>query len=373
VITVITTGTVNSNTVGTYTITYTATDGSGNQAIAQRQVVVSAIIVLNTPINIKLTLGSVGEIAVSWDTVTGATKYQLCVAEESIVTFSECVATHSGTLTEETGITQQITALTSGTNYYFRVMALDDSAHLSLASVEVESKVLIKTLNDTGIYWGGNYPSGNNADCTGEEITQQDCSHGRDAQAAANTLTKIGAGAAGFDFTKLDVSGTALSIQNSPWSTTGSEANGTQWSCVKDNHTGLIWEVKTTDGGIHDKNNTYRWGGLTAQGREHVSKEGTYYDDWNTLVADSNSNNFCGFNTGWRVPNPAELRSIVHLGRHSPSIDMDYFPNIGAPVWSSSPMAHDSNPAWNTSLFYGDTYGISRDTSRPVRLVRSGQ
>ena len=380
VITVTTTGTVDTNTIGTYTVTYTATDVSGNQATAQRQVVVSALIVLNTPINIKLTLGGVGEITASWDAVTEAIKYQLCVAEEAIVTFSECVATHSGALTEETGITQQITALTSGTNYYFRVMALDDSGHLSLASVEVESKVLLKTLNDTGIYWGGNYPSGNNADCTGVEITQQDCSHGRDAQAAANTLTKIGAGAVGFDFTKLDVSGTALNIQNLSWNTAGSEANGTQWACVKDNHTGLIWEVKTDVGAmdkinnIHHKDNTYQWGGTTAIGKTASAPFGTYYDDWNGLVDGSNASNLCGF-SDWRVPTLTELHSIIHSGVFNPSIDTGYFPNtVGSGYWSSSPAANYSNGARQVIFSFGfDVYGNLRRNTYYVRLVRSGQ
>jgi len=379
VITVTTTGTVDTNTIGTYTVTYTATDVSGNQATAQRQVVVSALIVLNTPINIKLTLGGVGEITASWDAVTEAIKYQLCVAEEAIVTFSECVATHSGALTEETGITQQITALTSGTNYYFRVMALDDSGHLSLASVEVESKVLLKTLNDTGIYWGGNYPSGNNADCTGVEITQQDCSHGRDAQAAAGTLNKIGAGAAGFDFTKLDASGNALSSQNLPWDTAGSETNGTQWSCVKDNHTGLIWEVKTDVGGmdkinnIHHKDNTYQWGGITAIGKTASAPLGTYTNDWNGLVDGSNASNLCGFND-WRVPTPSELHSITHSGIVNPSIDTGYFPNtMGSGYWSSSPNANNSNNAWLVNFNNGNDNNNNRNNTYSVRLVRSGE
>ena len=38
----------------------------------------------------------------------------------------------------------------------------------------------IARLNDTGIDWGGDYPDGNNATCTGETITAQDCSNGRD-------------------------------------------------------------------------------------------------------------------------------------------------------------------------------------------------
>jgi hypothetical protein len=69
-------------------------------------------------------------------------------------------------------------------------------------------------LNDTGVTWGGNAQTGNNTTCTGAVISAQDCSHGRDAKAVAGTLTKVGSGRAGFDFTKLGSTGNVLSIHN---------------------------------------------------------------------------------------------------------------------------------------------------------------
>jgi hypothetical protein len=49
-------------------------------------------------------------------------------------------------------------------------------------------------LNDTGIQFGGEADSGNNAGCTGASIAQQDCSKGRDATAALNINTNGNAG-----------------------------------------------------------------------------------------------------------------------------------------------------------------------------------
>ena len=46
-------------------------------------------------------------------------------------------------------------------------------------------------------------------------------------------------------YTKLDASGNDLAD------------SVTSWAMVRDNVTGLIWEVKTDDGTIHDKDNTY--------------------------------------------------------------------------------------------------------------------
>ena len=97
------------------------------------------------------------------------------------------------------------------------------------------------------------------------------------------------------------------------------------WAGVLDRVTGLMWEVKTNDGGIHDKDNDiYRWGGKgvsnTALGQylgnnecEAIrwDDEGEYYDDWNTLVDGSNREQLCGKND-WRVPTLYELASLVH-------------------------------------------------------------
>ncbi len=179
--------------------------------------------------------------------------------------------------------------------------------------------------NPTGILFGGDYPSGNNADCSGEAITAQDCA-------------RAPGGQAGFDFTKLGADGAPLQVQGLAWDAGGgSEAAGTKWSCVRDNHTGLIWEVKTTSLGIHNADNTYKWGGPTAIGRNASPQLGSYFDDtnsapdgWDDLVAGSNNADFCGYNTGWRVPTIEELTSIVDYGNTGPAIDSHYFPNTAA-------------------------------------------
>ena len=108
---------------------------------------------------------------------------------------------------------RQNRAISALSSIYFLLFADDLVSQLNIA------------LNDTGITFGGNSLGGNNTDCTDETIAQQDCSNGRDAQAVAGTLTKVGAGAAGFDFTKLAADGSVLAIQDATYSTTGSEAD----------------------------------------------------------------------------------------------------------------------------------------------------
>ncbi len=97
-------------------------------------------------------------------------------------------------------------------------------------------------------------------------------------------------------------------VQYTKISSSGSDLpdSATEWSCVRDNETGLIWEIKTDDGGIHDKDNTYRWGGIGTEGTSGIS-----YGDWDSLVTGSRNENLCGY-SDWRVPVIEELRGLVY-------------------------------------------------------------
>ena len=240
------------------------------------------------------------------------------------------------------------------------LLAVGTLASPILAADSNASKISnIRKLNDTGITWGGNYKQDENATCTSNIDAPQDCHQGRDATHNDNSD-----GHGGFSYTKLDASGNSL------------PASAATWSCVRDNVTGLVWEGKTDDGGIHDKDNTYRWGGTTALGTGY----GTYYPDWDTLVDGSNSERLCGFND-WRVPTRAELQGLVHYGRTNPAIDTDYFPNTPASdFWSASPYASSSSNAWYVYFSLGNALSGNRGDGNGswsyyghVRLVRSGQ
>jgi hypothetical protein len=231
-------------------------------------------------------------------------------------------------------------------------------------------------LNDTGINWGGSYPSGNNAGCTGEEIGAQDCSLGRDA-----TNNDDSDGHAGFSFTKLDANGAPLADQTADYATT-------PWVCVQDNVTGLIWEVKTNDGGLHDQYDTFTWyntnpatnGGANGEANPagdtcegYVSGNVATYCNTQAYVARVNAAGWCG-NSDWRMPTIKELVGIVSFGTSSPAIDTGYFPNTpSSVVWSGSPCAPGSNYAWVVHFYDGVSYSNFRDNYSQVRLVRGGQ
>ena len=142
----------------------------------------------------------------------------------------------------------------------------------------------------------------------------------------------------------------------------------------RDNVTGLVWEVKTSIPGVHHQNITYQWGGLTAIGRKHPNRIGTYYyPSWNELVNGSNNENLCGFND-WRLPTVSELLSIVNKGSSNITIDANYFPSFNSNwYWSSSPYANSENSAWIVKLYGGYVNGNLRWGVHHVMLVRSGQ
>jgi hypothetical protein len=234
----------------------------------------------------------------------------------------------------------------------------------------------VSRLNDTGLTWGGSYPSGNNPGCTGETIGAQDCSHGRDVIHNDNTD-----GHAGFSFTKISNNGVELSST----ATLGSGAN--DWACTRDNVTGLIWEVKTADGGLRDWYDSYTWyntdaatngGGVGVENGVtscdgYISGQPATYCNTQAFVARVNAVGLCG-QSDWRMPTREELLGIVSYDRVAPTIDTAYFPNTpSSVVWSGSPYANDSDGAWYVFFYYGASGFDYRDDDSQVRLVRGGQ
>jgi hypothetical protein len=231
-------------------------------------------------------------------------------------------------------------------------------------------------LNDTGITFCGD-ASANTADCAivakdGGSFPRQDARYGRDAQAAAGKLTKIGGGGKGFDFSKIANNGSVLPES----AVLGSGAS--EWACTRDNVTGLIWEVKTTDG-LRSQSHTYTWYNsdpASNGGAVGTASGGTCFVtgrcDTEKFTADVNAVGMCGV-SDWRMPKVKELEGIVDFGRVIPAIDLTYFPNTSnSYFWSGSPLANYSNLAWNVYFSDGSGFG-SRNSSNGVRLVRGGQ
>ena len=172
----------------------------------------------------------------------------------------------------------------------------------------------------------------------------------------------------GFRFTKISSTGEELS------------ASATNWYCVKDNVSGLAWEVKTADFGLHDwrytyswynPNNTYNGGDAGTQNGGNCANNLCNTDEYVKAV---NSVGYCGY-SDWRLPTIEELHYIVDYEHHLPSIDTTYFSDlqnagIEFGFWSSSPYADGSHSAWTIVFYDGYSNATLKRNNRSIRLVR---
>ena len=152
-------------------------------------------------------------------------------------------------------------------------------------------------------------------------------------------------------FSKVDANGNYLAITDKNYEETGSPGAGTKWSCVRNNSTNDLWEVKqaATDSlrkndlrySWYDSNLTANQGSSFAGGADCVV---TADCDTEKYVALVNQMNLCGIDT-WRIPTADELRSITSLGSY-PSVDTHLFPNTASGAyWSSETNDNDPDKA----------------------------
>lgn len=233
-------------------------------------------------------------------------------------------------------------------------------------------------LNDTGItlcadyaYEEGSGFHNMEVDCTMSTDDQgdpvplgQDGHFGRDV-----THNDDSDGRAGFSFTKIDAAGSVLA-----------NAAGS-WECVRDNVTGLMWEVKTNDGGLRDKDWTYTWydPDLNTNGGDAGEVNGgACFEDMNcdthNFATEVNEAGLCGHHD-WRLPRREELRSILDYSvpLPGPKIDGNWFPNcVSTNFWSGSTEAFSTNRAWSLDFAYSASLHHVKGTALAVRLVRGG-
>ena len=200
----------------------------------------------------------------------------------------------------------------------------------------------------------------------------QDARYGRDAAAAKGVLPKVGAGAKGFDYTKISHSGATL-----PASAVLGTGAG-DWACTYDNHTGLMWEVKVDDAShLRHKDHTYSWYfSANSHGGPGVASSGACLTagrcDTEKFAQDVNAVGLCGHND-WRLPTVQELYNLADRGSATGAIDFDYFPYTPAmQFWSASPMARVAGNAWTVRFLDGANGWTSRGGALRVRLVRTG-
>jgi hypothetical protein len=179
-----------------------------------------------------------------------------------------------------------------------------------------------------------------------------------------------------FNLTKLNGSGEELA------------ATAAEWSCLRDNSNGLVWEVKTGNGGLHNQEDSFSWyntsltdssvgpgfadnSGASCEG--YVAGDPSTYCNTQAFVQRVNTGGWCG-QQDWRMPSIDELKTLVSLNEAAPGLYSSLFPKgTNRAVWSSSPV--DSYPgfAWHIYLNDGYAHGNDESGNLPVLLVRNAQ
>ena len=153
------------------------------------------------------------------------------------------------------------------------------------------------------------------------------------------------------------------------------------WSCVLDKRTGLVWEAKTDQPGLHDWRNTYSWYAPDEDhGSEAVDYRGTPNggqcagsdcDTW-AMVQAVNQEGLCG-HRDWRMPLRDELASISDPRKLQtpPTINLQYFPHTQQDeYWSGNDYHFQYDSAWVWSFRYGQDRVDWKKSPKFVRLVR---
>jgi hypothetical protein len=219
-------------------------------------------------------------------------------------------------------------------------------------------------LNDTGVTacFGNSGPA---VSCPQGGFPGQDGATGRDVTNFDDTD-----GIAGFSFTKLDSTGNDL------------PAGAPQWTCVRDNVTGLVWEIKTASPGtLQSADNTYTW--YSSDSTNNGNFAGTLNGgtcvgsrcDTESYIQAVNQTNYCG-RKDWRMPDRNELNSIIRLAANSTSLVSDpaYFPLSGVggywtgttPGWSNVIGVNGGSANYVAIFAYGS---LAKANAMSVMLV----
>lgn len=275
-----------------------------------------------------------GQVTVNWDSVPGATSYNLYMATQSGLTKNNYSSLPGQMKHASVTAPYTHTGITNGTTYYFVVTSVNDNGE-SAESSEVAAIPVAGTTSNT------------------------------------ITLPKTGPGDYGI---------------GAKWPEPRFTDNydGT----VADNLTGLVW--------LRDANcmrTNYPTVDIDTGNEPLLDTAGDGAVTWQhalDFVAGINTGGYskCGAgHTDWRLPNVKELRSLIDYsktGKSTPPLPSEHpFEYVeSAPYWSSTTDATASIGAWSIDMTYGEMLGSSRwgfpyynrkDYALYVWPVRSGQ
>ncbi|MBN7818279.1 putative Ig domain-containing protein [Bowmanella yangjiangensis] len=267
-------------------------------------------------------VGSDGLIDINWQAVAPrhaaeTIGYRLYLADDASLNSSNYQGLPQGQMLDNlTGTHQQI-QLTNGSARYALVVAYN------LAGQGQDSPLAYATAQQTqnlNLRDSGYLLCANDDDSMAGGLSQLACSTDPNSNVVQGQDGLTGADAKGQQtpsdsFTKLDSQGNALAQQNQDWDDNGSEAAGSQWSCWRDDVTGLVWQVKPgADGivgnaGLHDGDNLYA---VNATNSDPLNCHSDSQCNLTSYIKVTNQQSLCGL-SNWRLPALNELMSIADM------------------------------------------------------------
>ncbi|ABL02395.1 conserved hypothetical protein [Candidatus Ruthia magnifica str. Cm (Calyptogena magnifica)] len=140
--------------------------------------------------------------------------------------------------------------------------------------------------------------------------------------------------------------------------------------CVLDQHSKLVWEVKLSDKGLQDTNNTYTWfDGKSGVDNGDYSHHCHWGKNCNTqaFINALNTVKLCK-QSAWRLPSESELRTLLIYGDNDLLINPDFFPNTKRKsYWSAD--EQDVNIAIDLPFFYGGSKSSDKSFDAHIRAV----
>ncbi|MBB1355963.1 DUF1566 domain-containing protein, partial [Pseudoalteromonas sp. SR45-5] len=206
----------------------------------------------------------------------------------------------------------------------FEVTVTDSKGRTDTDSLFVDvSPKALGLINDSGV--GECYNNTQRINCESDDFPAQDAELGRDSY--ANRLDKVGKGNLAFDYTKLNQFADEVGDDSS------------DFTCIRDNVTGLVWEVKSVASGtvpntsLRDGQNHYFWDVGNTTFTDTSTANSTCPDNTScgvqSYINEVNDLDFCG-GTNWRLPTYTELLGLIDYGKQGQSILIDeaFFPNM---------------------------------------------
>lgn len=175
-----------------------------------------------------------------------------------------------------------------------------------------------------------------------------------------------------FDMTRLNQDG---SVND------GSDFANKPWACVKDNQSGMIWEVKSPAPGLHYANNTYTWydqdpntnGGWPGNAKGGVCTGSDC--DTEAYIKAANAEKLCGF-ADWHLPSRYEMGTIIDTSVFypGPTFPKAYFPEtLAGKYWTDTTFKTRRAGAWAWRFDYGNDYVVEKSEALNIRLVYAAQ